>query len=97
MTNPTSTVDLGADVLQAAGLDVHEQMNGNSLLPILKDGDAAGHSELGNAYVITGRERHVGRPETREGMLPYPPAIRTKDYLYIGTSSRTVGCSCFRR
>lgn len=84
VTNPTSTVDLAPTFLQAAGLDVHEQMNGNSLLPILKDGDTKGHSELGNAYVITGRERHVGRPETREGMLPYPSrAIRTKDYLYI--------------
>ncbi|MEM6258740.1 MAG: sulfatase [Planctomycetota bacterium] len=82
--NPTSTVDLAPTFLQAAGLDVHEQMNGNSLLPILKDGNAQGVTELGNAYVITGRERHVGRPETREGMLPYPSrAIRTTDYLYI--------------
>jgi len=82
--NPTSTIDLAPTFLEAAGLPVHPQMDGQSLLPILKDADATGHSELGNEYVITGRERHVGRLDVREGALPYPSrAIRTKDILYI--------------
>lgn len=80
--NPTSTIDLAPTFLQAAGLPVHEQVDGKSLLPILKDGNAQGITELGNEFVITGRERHhfQGRPDN----LPYPSrAIRTKDYLYI--------------
>ena len=80
--NPTSLVDLAPTLLEAAGLPVHEQMDGNSLLPILKDGKAEGHTDLGNEFVITGRERH--KVEAREGRLPYPSrAIRTKDFLYI--------------
>lgn len=80
--NPTSTVDLAPTFLEAAGLPVHEQMDGNSLLPILKDGSAKGITELGNEFVITGRERH--KVEARAGHLPYPSrAIRTKDFLYI--------------
>lgn len=82
VNNPTSTVDLAPTFLQAAGLDVHEQMNGNSLLPILKDPNAQGVTDLGNTYVITGRERH--KVQAREGHLPYPSrAIRTHEYLYI--------------
>lgn len=84
INNPTNTIDLAPTFLEAAGLPVHEQMDGKSLLPILQDASAKGITELGNAYIITGRERHVGRPNTREGMLPYPArAIRTKDFLYI--------------
>ncbi|MBX2850805.1 MAG: sulfatase [Phycisphaeraceae bacterium] len=80
--NPTSTVDLAPTFLEIAGLPVHEQMDGNSLLPILKDGEATGISELGNQFVITGRERH--KVEARAGHLPYPSrAIRTKGFLYI--------------
>lgn len=80
--NPTSTVDLAPTFLAAAGLPVHGQMDGNSLLPILKDGQARGHSSLGNTFVITGRERH--KVEARPGHLPYPSrAIRTAEYLYI--------------
>lgn len=80
--NPTSLIDLAPTYLEAAGLPPHEGMNGKSLLPILIDGDAQGFSELGNDYVITGRERHVDN--AREGFLPYPSrAIRTKEYLYI--------------
>lgn len=80
--NPTSTVDLAPTFLEVAGLPVHEQMDGNSLLSILKDGEAKGVSKLGNEFVITGRERH--KVEARAGHLPYPSrAIRTKDFLYI--------------
>ncbi len=80
--NPTSTIDLAPTFLEAAGLAVHRQMDGRSLLPILKDGGAKGFTPLGNDSIITGRERHhyQGRPNH----LPYPArAIRTKDYLYI--------------
>jgi arylsulfatase A-like enzyme len=80
--NPTSLIDLAPTFLDAAGLPRCEQMDGRSLMPILKFPDAQGVSPLGNEYVITGRERHhfAGRP----GHLPYPSrAIRTKDYLYV--------------
>ncbi|MFN3166581.1 MAG: sulfatase [Phycisphaeraceae bacterium] len=80
--NPTSTIDLAPTFLEAAGLPVHPQMNGNSLLPILKNPTAIGLTDLGNDYVITGRERHVNA--AREGNLPYPSrAIRTHEFLYI--------------
>lgn len=80
--NPTNTIDLAPTFLQAAGLPVHEQMDGRSLLPILKDGEATGYTDLGNEFTITGRERH--KVEAREGHLPYPSrAIRTKDFLFI--------------
>ena len=80
--NPTSLVDLAPTYLEAAGLPPHEGMNGRSVLPILREANAAGVSELGNNFVITGRERHFG--SARAGSLPYPSrAIRTKDYLYI--------------
>lgn len=80
--NPTSLVDLAPTYLEAAGLPPHEGMNGRSLLPILREANATGLSELGNTFVITGRERHVGG--ARADSLPYPSrAIRTKDHLYI--------------
>jgi len=80
--NPTSLIDLAPTYLDALGLEPQPGMNGKSLLPILRDGTATGFSPLGNEYVITGRERHVGN--AREDFLPYPSrAIRTKDYLYI--------------
>lgn len=80
--NPTSLIDLAPTYLAAVGLESHEGMNGHSLLPILQNGDASGHSDLGNEFVITGRERHVGG--ARAGFLPYPSrAIRTKDFLYV--------------
>ncbi len=80
--NPTSLIDLAPTYLAAVGLPPHEGMNGKSLLPILRDGDARGFTELGNDYVITGRERHVGN--ARADFLPYPSrAIRTKEYLYV--------------
>ena len=82
INNPTSTIDLAPTFLQAAGLEVHKQMDGKSLLPILQDATANGTTPLGNTFVITGRERHhfEGRPDH----LPYPSrAIRNKDFLYI--------------
>lgn len=80
--NPTSLIDLAPTYLQAVGLPASPDMNGRSLLPLLKDGEATGLSELGNDFIITGRERH--HFEGREGHLPYSSrAIRTADYLYI--------------
>ncbi|MEN1680406.1 MAG: sulfatase [Planctomycetota bacterium] len=80
--NPTSLIDLAPTFLEAAGLPVHEQMDGRSLLPIVEDASASGLVPREVPYVITGRERH--KVEAREGHLPYPSrAIRTKDYLYI--------------
>jgi len=82
INNPTSLIDLAPTYLEAVGLTASPQMDGKSLLPILKDETATGFTPLGNDYVITGRERHhlQGRP----GNLPYPQrALQTKDFLYI--------------
>ncbi len=80
--NPTSTIDLAPTFLEAVGLPVHAQMDGQSLYPILRNPDAKGLTDLGNTYILTGRERH--HFAGREGNLPYPSrAIRSHDYLYI--------------
>ena len=80
--NPTSLVDLAPTFLEAVGLPANGDMDGRSLLPVLRDPEAEGFVAAGNEYVVTGRERHVG--DARADLLPYPSrALRTKDFLYI--------------
>jgi N-sulfoglucosamine sulfohydrolase len=73
--------ELAPTFLAAAGLAVPEQMNGVSLLPVMKS-DKSGWIEPAREEIIFGRERHtVCQEDTNCG---YPSrAIRTKDYLYI--------------
>jgi len=81
-------MDLAPTFLEAAGVDLPDQMTGNSLLPLLKS-ELNGQVEAQRSFVVTGRERHTGsaiisgNPTVEEGM-PYPMrSIRTKDFLYI--------------
>jgi arylsulfatase A-like enzyme len=74
-------MDLAPTLMDAAGEDIPEIMDGKSLLPIMLSQDSGNIEEERN-FVITGRERHTSR--AREGMRPYPQrAIRTEDYIYI--------------
>ena len=81
-------MDLAPTFLEAAGVDLPDQMTGKSLLPLLQS-EASGQVEDERSFVVTGRERHTGgaitggNPTVEEG-LPYPMrSIRTKDFLYI--------------
>ncbi|MCK9478572.1 MAG: sulfatase [Firmicutes bacterium] len=75
-----SFIDFAPTFLEAAGVDIHSQMGGKSLLNILK-ADRSGIVDESRDCIYTGRERHdVGR----EGDTGYPVrCIRTHDYLYI--------------
>jgi N-sulfoglucosamine sulfohydrolase len=74
-------MDLAPTFLEAARETVPECMTGKSILPLLLS-EKNGQIDKTRDYVVTGRERHVGK--AREGDLPYPQrAIQTKGYLYI--------------
>lgn len=74
-------MDLAPTYLQAAGLEPPECMAGRGLMDVLSSKES-GLVDSERTFVVTGRERHVGK--AREGNLPYPQrAIRTKDFLYI--------------
>ncbi|MEM8955640.1 MAG: sulfatase [Verrucomicrobiota bacterium] len=76
-----SVMDVGPTLLEVAGLEVPETMDGRSFHPQLTS-KKNGWIDEERDYVVLGRERHV--PEARTDNLPYPMrAIRTKDYLYI--------------
>ena len=76
-----SLIDLTPTFLEAAGVKPLADINGRSLMPILKS-DKSGQVDPSRTWVISGRERHVGN--AREGNLPYPMrALRTPDFLYI--------------
>ncbi|MGE9266513.1 MAG: sulfatase family protein [Verrucomicrobiales bacterium] len=75
---PISLIDLAPTFLAAGGLPPEEGMNGQNLLPILKEGK---HEEL-RGWALIGREVHV--QTARKLQLPYPTrAIRTAEHLYI--------------
>ena len=75
-----SFVDFGPTLLNVAGLSVHPQMTGKSLLNLLKS-KASGSIDTSREFVLSGRERHThARPDN----LGYPSrAIRFGEYLYI--------------
>lgn len=74
-------MDLGPTFLDAADVDIPTGMTASSLLPIIESAKS-GQVEPGRAWVVTGRERHVGN--ARKDGLPYPiRAIRTSEFLYI--------------
>ena len=74
-------MDLAPTFLQAAGLEPPDCMSARSLLDVLTS-PQSGQVDHARTFVVTGRERHVGR--ARPGNLPYPQrAIRTQDFLYI--------------
>ena len=74
-------MDLGPTFQELAGAEAGKEMDGRSILPLLKAGKS-GHIDPTRDHVIIGRERHVH--SAREGALSYPSrAIVTKEFLYI--------------
>ena len=74
-------IDLAPTWLEAAGITPPAEMDGRSLLPLLKS-DQSGIIDPARDFVIVGRERHEAG--TRADFMPYPMrAIRTADHLYI--------------
>ena len=72
-----SLIDLAPTFLSAAGMEVPESMEGQSLLTLLE----TGKSNHPRTEIFTERERHA---YVRAGNLGYPMrAIRTDRYLYI--------------
>ena len=73
--------DLAPTFMEIAGVKPPENLYGRSLLPLLKS-DKSGVIDTTRDWIITGRERHVGK--AREGNLPYPMrSLHTPDYVYI--------------
>ena len=74
-------MDLGPTFQELAGAEAGKEMDGRSIVPLLKAGKS-GHIDPTRDHVIIGRERHVH--SAREGALSYPSrAMITKDFLYI--------------
>jgi arylsulfatase A-like enzyme len=71
--------DLAPTFLEMAGVPVHAQMTGRSLLALLRS-EKSGWVENRDA-MLAGKERHdIGRPND----LGYPVrALRTRDFLYV--------------
>ena len=75
-----SLIDLAPTFLEAAGLKPPGQMNGRSLIPILRS-KKSGSVIAGRDFIVTGRERHAWCRIDGKG---YPVRmIRTKEFLYI--------------
>ncbi len=73
--------DIAPTVLEAAGIDVPQNMTGVGFLPQLR-GSQAGLADVAQNATVTGMERHVwsARPDGKN----YPVrALHTDDYLYI--------------
>lgn len=71
-------VDFGPTFLEAAGIDLPEEFQGNSLLELFSS-DSEQRSD--RTKVFLERERHAN---VRKGDLSYPVrAIRTKDFLFL--------------
>lgn len=75
-----SLIDIAPTILEACGVTIPQQVNGRSLLPVLKS-QKSGWIDPERDFVVTGFERHT---PCRPNMACYPMrAIRTKDFLYI--------------
>ena len=75
-----SLVDVAPTVLEAAGLEIPDEMSGRSLWSILRSSES-GLVDASRDFVVSAFERHT---ITRRGGVGYPMrAIRTHDYAYI--------------
>jgi arylsulfatase A-like enzyme len=82
VTDFVSLTDLAPTFLQAAGVDVPEEMTGHSLLPILKSG-AKGRVDSRRDYMVFGRERHTPA-QKKPSTHGYPArAMRTDRWLLV--------------
>ncbi|NBB72918.1 MAG: sulfatase-like hydrolase/transferase [Bacteroidetes bacterium] len=76
-----SLIDLAPTLLEAAGVEPPAQMQGRSLVGLLRS-ERAGRVEEHRAHVILAKERHHGL--SRPDSAGYPSrAIRTEQFLYI--------------
>ena len=76
-----SLIDLAPTFLEAAGLEPPAQMQGRSLLKLLR-AERASRVEAHRSHVILAKERHHGL--SRPDSAGYPTrAIRTEQFLYI--------------
>ena len=74
-----SVMDIGPTLLDLAGIEVPQSMDGQSFKKQLTD-NKSGWIDKDRSNVIVGRELHF--PTARKGNLPYPMrAIRTPDFL----------------
>ncbi len=77
-----SFTDFAPTFLEAAGVNIPDNMTGRSLLGILTS-DRAGQVDPARTYTLTGKERHCPAQEA-PNMGGYPcRALRTGQYLYI--------------
>jgi arylsulfatase A-like enzyme len=82
VTDFISFVDLAPTFLEAAGLEIPDQMIGRSLLSHLES-EKSGRIDRLRDFAIFGKERHVPAQESPD-MGGYPcRGIRTDDFLYI--------------
>lgn len=82
VTDFTSLTDLAPTFLEAAGVEVPEEMTGKSLLPILEHADA-GRVDSKRNFMVFGRERHTPAQQ-KPSTVGYPMrAIRTDQWLLI--------------
>lgn len=75
-----SLTDLAPTFLDAAGVEIPEEMTGKSLLPILNS-KKSGIIDPKRDFIVTGRERHAWC--RKDGLGYGSRMIRTKNYLYI--------------
>ena len=75
--------DLAPTLIEAVGLEPHQQMTGKSFLDLLQSPES-GWIDASRDHVLLGKERHdVGRENEDGKDLAYPVrAIRTKEFLY---------------
>jgi N-sulfoglucosamine sulfohydrolase len=72
--------DFAPTFLEAAGIEVPEEVTGQSLIPVLQN-DVSGITKDSRDFVVTAIERHT---YTRPDGATYPVrAIRTREYLYL--------------
>ncbi len=77
-----SFTDLAPTFLEAAGLDVPEQMTGTSLLPVLR-AKGNGRIDKNRGFMVFGRERHTPA-QKMPSMAGYPSrALRSDRWLLI--------------
>jgi arylsulfatase A-like enzyme len=82
ITKLVNLIDLAPTFLKAAGEPVPNQMNGQSLLPMLRSTESE-KAKAGQDAIVFGRERHVPA-QANDNAGGYPArAIRTPRYLYI--------------
>jgi N-sulfoglucosamine sulfohydrolase len=82
VTNLVSFTDLAPTFLEAAGIEVPQQMSGESVLSVLL-AKSQGRVNADRSFVVFGRERHTPA-QKKPSAQGYPArAIRTDDWLLI--------------